>query len=409
MTPEQKQIYEAKEANDKNRYQIEIGFFSESTSRLGLSSSLSWIFPCTGRRRCEDSQWCMDPPLDDVPEEERIVATVGLPKLALTSGKWFYEIEVTEAGHQPRFPAPALALAFGWARRGWEHLQPDGGGRYGCGEDRFSYAYAGFGGFYLHESQEWAEESPMSVGDTVGCMLDLDGREIRFSVNGECNGFVFRSISVDSAYYPAMSMQAGVVDVNFGERALKFLPEGYTPVVEEQKKQMRAQKKQMCAEIEAMDTEIEALDTQPHRGAEANDETLLGRKAKYDAATAASEASMKIIEDRIDDLGTILRNPDPSGALYVLGLLDKLDEAARGAGEAAAPSHQDASGSTGWRHASVEDYGRAMRIALEELTASDGDEYERGRREQDELLLELGRLRQEHDKRTLDFHLENGF
>jgi hypothetical protein len=206
-----------------------------------------------------------------------------------------------------------------------------------------------------------------------------------------------------------MSMQAGVVDVNFGERALKFLPEGYTPVAEEQKKQMRAQNKQMSAEIEAIDTEIEALDTQPHRGAEANDETLLGRKAKYDAATAASEASMKIIEDRIDDLGTILRNPDPSGALYVLGLLDKLDEAARGAGEAAAPSHQDASGSTGWRHASVEDYGRAMRIALEELTASDGDEYERGRREQDELLLELGRLRQEHDKRTLDFHLENGF
>ncbi|KAH8087687.1 hypothetical protein JL720_7007 [Aureococcus anophagefferens] len=193
----------------------------------------------------------------------------------------------------------------------------------------------------IAHKEEWAEESPMSAGDTVGCMLDLDGREIRFSVNGECNKFVFRSISVDSAYYPAMSMQAGVVDVNFGERALKFLPEGYTPVAEEQKKQMRAQNKQMRAEIEAMDTEIEALDTHPHRGAEANDETLLGRKAKYDAATAASEASMKIIEDRIDDLGTILRNPDPSGALYVLGLLDKLDEAARGGGEAAALSHQD--------------------------------------------------------------------
>ncbi|KAH8064548.1 hypothetical protein JL722_1425 [Aureococcus anophagefferens] len=313
----------------------------------------------------------------------RLAAEIAHKEVALTSGKWFYEIEVTEAGHHPQFVAPALALAFGWARRGWEHLQPDGGGRYGCGEDRFSYAYAGFGGFYLHESQEWAEESPMSAGDTVGCMLDLDGREIRFSVNGECNKFVFRSISVDTARY--------------------------MPVAEEQKKQMRAQNKQMRAEIEAMDTEIEALDTHPHRGAEANDETLLGRKAKYDAATAASEASMKIIEDRIDDLGTILRNPDPSGALYVLGLLDKLDEAARGGGEAAALSHQDVSGSTGWRHASVEDYGRAMRIALEELTASDGYEYERGRREQDELLLELGRLRQEHDKRTVDFHLENGF
>ena len=98
------------EANDESRYAIEVGFFNESTARLGLSSSLSWIFPCTGRLRCEDSQWRMDLPMDDVPEEERIMATVGLPKLALTSGKWFYEIEVMEVGYQPRFVAPALAL-----------------------------------------------------------------------------------------------------------------------------------------------------------------------------------------------------------------------------------------------------------------------------------------------------------
>ena len=118
---------------------------------------------------------------------------------------------------------------------------------------------------------------------------------------------------------------------------------------------------------------------------------------------------MKIIEDRIDDLAkiVIIQNDDPSGALHVLGLLDKLDEAARGAGDAAAPSHQGASGSTGWRHASVEDYGRAMRSALKELAESDHREIERGRGERSKLLKELERLRHEHDKRTADFHLEN--
>ena len=396
------------EANDRQRYALEIGFSNESTPRLGLSSSLSWIFPCTGRLHCEDSQWRMDQLTDDCPKEDEIVATIGLLGVALTSGKWYYEVEITEACN---------ALQPGWARRGWEQLQPCQPGQYGCGEDRFSYA-ACDGRFYLHDSEECYEESkPLlwSVGDTVGFMLDLDGREIRFSVNGKCDEFVFRSISVDSEYFPAMSMRAGLVDINLGgSRALKFLPNGYTPVAEEQMKQMRA--------------EIGALNTQLHRGAEqlgaaewqrvleANgelshrvDETLLEKKAKYEAATAASEASIKIIEDRLDDLEPFVRNPDASGALYVLGLLDKLDEAARGAGDAAAPSHQGASGSTGWRHASVEDYGRAMRSALEELAESDRHEIERGRRERSKLLKELERLRHEHDKRTADFHLENCF
>ena len=385
------------EANDESRYAIEVGFFNESTARLGLSSSLSWIFPCTGRLRCGDSRWRMDQLMDNFSEENQIVATVGLPEVALTSGKWFYEVEITEV----------CDPQFGWARHGWEQLCVLG--QYGCGEDRFSYAACN-GGFFLHNSEPSPQErrAPLwSVGDTVGFMLDLDGREIRFSVNGECNEFVFRSIG-SVGYYPALSMRAGVVDINFGgSRALKFLPNGYTPVAEEIKKQMRAER-------DALDTKIEAMETQLRRGTEQlgvkkkHEATLLEINAKYEAATAASEASMKIIEERIDDLKkTVLQNDDPSGALYVLELLDKLDEAARDAGEAAAPSLEGASGSTGWRHASVEDYGRAMRSALKELVWSDSDEYERGREEHVKLIKELVRLRQEQDKRTADFHLEH--
>ena len=84
-----------------------------------------------------------------------------------------------------------------------------------------------------------------------------------------------------------------------------------------------------------------------------------------------------------EELATKLQNPDSSGALYVLGLLDKLDEAARGDGEAAALDHPGASGSSPsvWRRASVEDYGRSMRLALEDLAESDRREIERIRQD----------------------------
>ena len=67
------------------------------------------------------------------------------------------------------------------------------------------------------------------------------------------------------------------------------------------------------------------------------------------------------------------QNPDLSGVLYVLTLLDKLD--------AAAPARQQPppESETGWRHASVDDYGRAMREALEELAESDRAKVKRSR------------------------------
>lgn len=67
------------------------------------------------------------------------------------------------------------------------------------------------------------------------------------------------------------------------------------------------------------------------------------------------------------------QNPDLSGALYVLSLLDKLDA------KEAQSEQQNASETktSGWRHASKEDYGRAMRGALEELAESDRREVQR--------------------------------
>ena len=68
-----------------------------------------------------------------------------------------------------------------------------------------------------------------------------------------------------------------------------------------------------------------------------------------------------------------IQSPDPSGALYVLSLLDKLDDQEARA-RAAAPAGQQsapASKPSAWRRASKDDYGVAMRAALEELAESD--------------------------------------
>ena len=68
-----------------------------------------------------------------------------------------------------------------------------------------------------------------------------------------------------------------------------------------------------------------------------------------------------------------IQSPDPSGALYVLSLLDKLDDQEARARAAAPAGQQNAPASkpSAWRRASKDDYGVAMRAALEELAESD--------------------------------------
>ena len=323
--------------------------------------------------------------------KQQIMGTIGLPAVALRSGKWYYEIHILEECTDPKF---------GWARRGFEPALGLKEYGWGCGEDAFSYAFDGSNGWYLHANQIYTGKGCFltprwSVGNVVGCLLDLDGREIRFSVNGR-DGPALDSISVDSAWQPVLSMIDGAVDINLGERDLVFLPEGYTPVFE-------AYVGQTLATIEAT----------KRANAERANESVTEMNGKM--------MELKMRTDHLEEeLATKLQNPDSSGALYVLELLDKLDE--RGGVEAAAPEHPGASGpesgssTSGWRHASVEDYGRAMRIALKELAESDRREIENirqelaskletlalGRAELEKFLVELEKSSTDHQENSAE-------
>ena len=118
------------------------------------------------------------------------------------------------------------------------------------------------------------------------------------------------------------------------------------------------------------------------------------REKLADKAAAKAKLELELTGMRVSrmvELEKILRNPDLSGALAVLEILDRTD-AARGSSEVP-PGQRDASesGTSGWRHATVEDYGVAMRAALEELAESDRREIEGFRKEHDKLATELER------------------
>ena len=103
----------------------------------------------------------------------------------------------------------------------------------------------------------------------------------------------------------------------------------------------------------------------------------LKEQTKWDPGTCPEQAEMlervRFCSETQQQYESFHQNPDLSGALYVLTLLDKLD--------AAAPARQQPppESETGWRHASVDDYGRAMREALEELAESDRAKVRRSR------------------------------
>ena len=234
MAPDYKALLEERAAEDKRRYDAEMNFVAQSASHL--DSPLSWLHPSIGPRTNEgDGVWSVSAAdeewLDPLPRRcdnsdpevfltrEGTYCTVGLPGCTVKSGdKCYYEVTIL---------ATSEITQFGWARRGFE-----AGSENGCGDDAYSYACDGHRRKVWHQetARDWNPDAPWKVGDVVGCMLDLESREICFSVNGAYDEPAFRDISVESAYFPALTMGTGTVAINVGARAFKHRPDGYRAV-----------------------------------------------------------------------------------------------------------------------------------------------------------------------------------
>lgn len=153
---------------------------------------------------------------------------------AVHTGRWYYEVEICTLGH----------VQVGWAdlnfRSNSETL--------GCDEN--SWAFDCHTGRKVHASNYESFGQVASVGDVIGCMLDLNDRTISFSLNGKLmldylgNEMAFSSTELPlishneaNGYVPAISLDVNQrVRLSFGQdvEQLRFftdygLQEGYHP------------------------------------------------------------------------------------------------------------------------------------------------------------------------------------
>lgn len=144
--------------------------------------------------------------------------------IALRSGKWYYEVEITKNG----------LAQIGFASSVYDGGDSEKGD--GVGDDQHSWAYDGARVLKWHGGTNEAYGKGWKVGDVVGCCLDMVNRQIQYSLNGSFSppmGVAFSSISADVKFmYPALT-----INTSFGGKvcfgggmhgATKYdPPEGY--------------------------------------------------------------------------------------------------------------------------------------------------------------------------------------
>ncbi|XP_078607488.1 RING finger and SPRY domain-containing protein 1-like [Branchiostoma floridae x Branchiostoma japonicum] len=130
------------------------------------------------------------------------------------AGIWYYEVLVVTAG----------VMQIGWATKDSKFLNHEG---YGIGDDEFSCAYDGCRQliWYSAKSRPHAHEA-WKEGDVLGFLLDLDNKQIVFSLNGNNlppERDVFKSAR--SGFFAAasfMSFQQCIF--NFGAEDFRYPP-----------------------------------------------------------------------------------------------------------------------------------------------------------------------------------------
>lgn len=123
-------------------------------------------------------------------------------------GKYYYEATVSDEGLcRVGFSTPQAALDLGTCKNGF-----------------------GFGGTGKKSNCRQFDDYGESFGlrDIIGCFLDLDGMEIRYSKNGVDLGkaFTLRNEFRNATFYPAVVLKNAEMSFNFGATDFKHPPKG---------------------------------------------------------------------------------------------------------------------------------------------------------------------------------------
>lgn len=157
-------------------------------------------------------------------------SSVGMKGISLESGKWYYEAELLTDG----------CLQIGWADSSFSgHCHADRGD--GCGDGPSSWAFDGWRRYRWHCSAtefgcKW------QVGDVIGCLLDMDTHEMRFTLNGQAEeigmGLAFSGDGFRpcGGVFPCVSFnrkeKVRLILGNGSTKAFHSLPPGYRGVSE---------------------------------------------------------------------------------------------------------------------------------------------------------------------------------
>eukprot|EP00761_Pharyngomonas_kirbyi_P014096 gb/GECH01014126.1/.p1 GENE.gb/GECH01014126.1/~~gb/GECH01014126.1/.p1 ORF type:complete len:725 (+),score=180.09 gb/GECH01014126.1/:1-2175(+) len=128
------------------------------------------------------------------------------------SGRWYYEVTVTDEG---------------LSRVGWSTVAAT----YNIGTDKQSFGYGGTAKkSFSRRFDDYGEM--FSKGDVIGCMLDWEDKSISYSKNGKHLGQAFDIPKhLDKAkLYPTCVLKNAEVQFNFGEEKLKYKPPEYKPM-----------------------------------------------------------------------------------------------------------------------------------------------------------------------------------
>ncbi|NWS43044.1 DDX1 helicase, partial [Probosciger aterrimus] len=128
----------------------------------------------------------------------------------VTKGKYYYEVSCHDQG---------------LCRVGWSTMQAS----LDLGTDKFGFGFGGTGK-KSHNKQFDSYGEEFTMHDTIGCFLDIDKGQIKFSKNGKDLGLAFEIPPHirNQALFAACVLKNAELKFNFGEEDFKFPPkDGY--------------------------------------------------------------------------------------------------------------------------------------------------------------------------------------
>ena len=184
---------EEEDTDDGDSPQSEI----EEQAKEDTSEVKNWDLQVTPLRLISGKATIDSKTLDVTGQPNGGFASVGMKGVLLQSGKFYYEVVLGTAG----------CIQVGFADSSFAaHCNAERGD--GCGDSSSSFSFDGWRRLRWHSTAtEWG--CKWQVGDVIGCLVDIDRRQISFTLNGQGEeigmGVAFSDFDYCGGLYPVVS------------------------------------------------------------------------------------------------------------------------------------------------------------------------------------------------------------